>query len=79
MEEESKRKTNTAFSGGKRATDSKGQHSMTAATAVIPKIYLSRTLTQEPQAMVHNGYLGKNFKDRDIQYFALAHPSSKDL
>lgn len=70
MEEEAKRKNISAISGRKRATDSKGQMSTKAATAVIPRIYLSRILAQEPQAMVLKGYLGKNFKDRAIWYFS---------
>lgn len=67
LEEKPNRKNITPLSGRKRATDSKDQKSTKAATAVIPRIYLSRTLTQEPQPMVHNGYLGINFKDRAIQ------------
>lgn len=43
--------------------DSTGQKS---ATVVIPRIYLPRTLTQDPQAMIHKRYLGKNLKDRAI-------------
>lgn len=42
MEEEAKRKNISALSGRKRATDSRGQMSTKAATAVIPRIYLSR-------------------------------------
>lgn len=65
MEQKPKRRT-IALLGGKRATDSKGQKSTKAATAVVPSIYFSSTLTQEPQAIVHNGHLRKNFKDRAI-------------
>lgn len=50
--------------------DSTGQKSTKAASVVMPRIYLGRTLTQDPQAVVRKRALGKNLKLGNMeQYF----------